>query len=320
MGIFRSFKTEKLWEEHFEKHVMGKCNSYRDLRSKDKREFEKQLWEKEEVKNRDEYLRKANENTEEGNYKRHYMYWSVRKQSNEPIVTKSSNYQRGDVYYKEDISEDEASGLLTTCLDDNETRITSCFFRTMNYNNVELLTMAISIYYCATRDRFIEKTDSKIYIPGLNLNTFSKELRDTFEELYEDSYFKVSIMYNKKIATQKILIDFLSKKIKKTNQSYINYLKSCCDVFCEALKNEKTNETEIKAVEKHYVDKIKADILDVEQEFPKASEMFKELKELIENNFDDFFAGFNLYQEEGSIIFRYLMELYTIREGDYFKD
>ena len=271
------FKTEKLWEEHFEKHVKGECNSYRDLWRKAEREFEKRLWEKEEVKDPKEYLRKANENTEEGNYKRHYIYWSVRKQSNKP--TKSSNYQRGDVYYKKDISEDEASGLLTTCLDVNETIITSCFFRTMNYNNVELLTMAISIYYCATIDRFIEKTDSKIYIPGLNLNTFSKELRDTFEELYEDSYFKVSIMYNKKIATKKILIDFLSKKIKKANQFYTNYLKSFCDAFCdafcEAFKNEKTNETEIKAV---CVDKIKGAILDIDQEFPKARELFKEFK------------------------------------------
>ena len=119
---------------HYYKHVLG-------AGKKDKRDTvdivkEAKHWQDyKNVKTEKEYLNIANENIE--NAKRVYKYYSSDGK-------KSINYQKELVQITNTMDEDEYDKLLTTCIDDSQ--IKSCFYRTMSYNDMELLTLCISLY------------------------------------------------------------------------------------------------------------------------------------------------------------------------------
>ena len=216
---YKYFKYNDRLKKHFNKHVLGVGVST-------KRESEH--WQKyhidmegansedEEVKEewlekaQEEYLNVANDNL--NNAKRVFNY--ITGDGNA-----SYNYQKENISYYEDMPEDEYEGLLTTCLNKDNTSwfkdqkyITSCFYRTINYSNIELIAMVNAIYNA--REIFV--TGRSLCIDGFYDSSLPAVLVKSFIDVYNQHEVGLHYDYDNQIKV--VLNKFLQANLKEIDE------------------------------------------------------------------------------------------------------
>ena len=212
-------------DSHYQKHVEG--NDESDKRPDEVKMRESNHWhDYKNVSNMDLYYDAAIDNI--GNSKRIYKYRAY-------DGSLSINYQKGQLTYFDNMGDDEYEQLLTTCLNVRETNIKTCFYRTISFNNIELLNMVYAVFIS---NKSIVNTSANIHIDGFNLNTFTEELMKLFFDLYEKYY--VIPKYNKKTALKMILASILKEKLKDDDTPIYTLLNTLANDFVESYENHRT--------------------------------------------------------------------------------
>lgn len=211
-------------ESHYQKHVEGKDKD--DKRPNNIKLIESNHWhDYKNVSNKDLYYDAAIDNISIS--KRVYKYRAY-------DGSLSINYQKGCLTYYDNMGDDKYEQLLTTCLNVRETNIKTCFYRTISFDNIELLNMVYAVFIS---NKSIVNTSANIHIDGFNLNTFTEELMKLFFDLYEEYY--VIPKYNKKTALKMILVSVLKKKLKKDETIMYEILIKLVNDFIDAYNEGK---------------------------------------------------------------------------------
>ena len=232
-----NFKTAK---SHYIKHVLGK--DPKDDRDKSFIKRESLQWENKHISEPDKmdlyeknifsYVKVAIDNKE--NAKRKYFY-------KDKFGNVSKNYQKEDCVYDKSMIYDEKAyeGLLTTCLDYNN-NIKSCFYRTLGFNNIEVLSMALAIFESRNNPILVAGT---IHIDGFKLEGYAKSLRDFFQKMYEE-YLEIP-QTSIGLAIKAVSIELLDENLKRPSIKEEHYLvlydllKKIINEWKKAYKEEK---------------------------------------------------------------------------------